>query len=325
MLATNLQSAMPAWGTGQRICPNCAHQTALEDHERLWPKSWRCTACGHGLKDEFGFVQLAAALDGINDGFDLESFDLLSKVEDRHFWFLARNELITWLMQRYCKGARRVLEIGCGTGFVLHALRTALPATSISGSELQSRGLATAAARNGAAVELIQMDARRSYLIEAVDVVGAFDVLEHIPEDEAVLAEIARLLKPGGRLIATVPQHPWMWSAADDVAYHQRRYRCGELAKKANAAGLSTVYQTSFVTLAFPAMAVARLMERMRPGKRSLQEQHDAEFQISPAVNRGFLAVCRFEHWLRRKGLPLPFGGSQVLVAEKPPASTADR
>jgi SAM-dependent methyltransferase len=193
-----------------------------------------------------------------------------------------------------------------------------LPAARIAGSELHSRGLAAARRRHGHDVELIQMDARHCHLAETVDLVGAFDVLEHIPQDEVVLAEIARILKPGGILIATVPQHPWMWSTADDLAYHQRRYRLGELAEKARAAGLHPLYQSSFTTLAFPLMVAMRLMERVRPRKQSLGALSESQLQIHPGVNRLLCGLARLEQAVRRAGMPLPFGGSQVLVACRP-------
>lgn len=246
-----------------------------------------------------------------------DDFALLEQVEDGHFWFVTRNELITWLTRRFANNARQVLEIGCGTGFVTGALQRALPDARIAGSELHSRALLTARRRHGNSVELFQMDARRSGLRNALDLIGAFDVLEHIPEDEAVLAETRAMLRPGGRLIATVPQHPFMWSHADDLAHHQRRYRRGELARKAAKAGLRPLYTTSFVVLAFPAMVAARVLER-RLEKPTTQERHDREFRISPAVNASFRLLARAEHRLRRLGLPMPFGGSQVLVAERP-------
>jgi SAM-dependent methyltransferase len=221
-------------------------------------------------------------------------------------------------VRRHAPTAQRVLEIGCGTGFVLSALRQALPAARITGSELHSRGLAAARRRHGDAVELIQMDARRCHLAETADLVGAFDVLEHIPQDGAVLEEIVRILRPGGILIATVPQHPWMWSTADDLAHHQRRYRRGELALKARAAGLQPIYQSSFVTLAFPLMVAMRLLERLRPTRQSLEAISETHLNVNPAVNGVLRRLGRLEQGLRRAGLPLPFGGSQVVVACKP-------
>jgi SAM-dependent methyltransferase len=302
-----------------RCCPQCGVAAAIGSHERLWPASWSCRACKHAIAQPNGFPQLAPSLDEAYDGFAHENFALLAAAEERSFWFQSRNELIQWLVQRHAPHADVVLEIGCGTGFALQALRQALPEARIAGSELHSAGLLTARQRHGGDIELIQMDARDCHLRNALDLVGAFDVLEHIPEDDRVLAEIARILKPGGVLIATVPQHPWMWSTADDLALHQRRYRRGELAQKAKAAGLQPLYESSFTTVAFPLMAASRLWGRLQRRKQSLAELADSHFDMPAAGNGLLLALARLEHRLRRMGVPLPFGGSQVLVARRPP------
>lgn len=254
----------------------------------------------------------------MNEGIDLENFAQLAEVEERSFWFKSRNELIRWLVQRYARDAGRVLELGCGTGYTLTALRQALPTAKIAGSELHSRGLVAARARHGDDAELLQLDARHCHLVGILDLVCAFDVLEHIPDDEAVLAEIRRTLKPGGLLIATVPQHRWMWSRADDVALHQRRYRRGELAGKARDAGLQPIYTSSFTVLSFPIMVASRLIERMRPRKLSLAELTARQFHISPLSNRVLLWLAQLEQAMRSMAIPLPFGGSQILVARRP-------
>jgi SAM-dependent methyltransferase len=230
--------------------------------------------------------------------------------------------LIDWLVRRHVTEAKRVLEIGCGTGFVLFALRKALPAVRIAGSELHSRGLKFARHRHGHRVELFQMDARRSNLADAIDVIGAFDVLEHIPDDEGVLAEIHRMLRPGGRLIATVPQHPWLWSASDEIAHHQRRYRTGELAAKARRAGFRILYQSSFATFALPLMVVSRMRSRRSGDNVSAADSLEVETRVPWLLNAALRIVFRAEHAVRRLGLPLPLGGSQVLVAEKLASST---
>jgi SAM-dependent methyltransferase len=241
----------------------------------------------------------------------LESFELLRRSEEGHFWFTTRNQLIEWLIRRYVPTAARAFEIGCGTGFVLKAFRSALPRTDIAGSELHSRGLIYALNRHLDHAELIQMDARQTFLSEVFELVGAFDVLEHIDEDELVLAEIYRMLRPKGVFIASVPQHPWLWSAVDEIGHHRRRYRRGELAAKARKIGFRIRYQTSFATLAFP-MLVA---DRLRSGMRS--DLKNADVTVPPVVNHFLIALFRVEHMLRRLGMPLPFGGSQIIVADK--------
>ena len=300
-MATKLSEPVSRDCVPTRHCPHCDHAEPLEKGKLLWPLAWTCTACGKGLAFRNGFVQLDPALDDIDKGFDLGSFDLLAEVEAGHFWFVSRNELIRWLVQRFAPAAQRALEIGCGTGFVLQSWRSILPEAQIAGSELHSLGLTHARSRCDAGVELFQMDARSGRLVNALDLIGVFDVLEHIPEDERVLAEVYRMLRPGGHLIVTVPQHPWLWSTADDLAKHQRRYTVGEMSCKVRAAGFVTRYQTSFVTLALPLMVASRVLARLQPKPRTLAEQTDAEFRLlrcqqaaAAAVPSGAIAqACR--------------------------------
>jgi len=306
-----------------RLCPACSAGDNILGNERLWPPGWRCPSCAHAPVVRAEIPCLAPALDGEEVGFDPKAFEALVGIEDRHFWFRTRNDLIAWLLRRHAVGARRILEIGCGTGYVLHALRAACPNASIAGSELHSAGLSFARARHGAAVELIQADARRLCLRDALDVACALDVLEHIEDDAAVLGEIGAALRTGGLLIAAVPQHPWLWSRSDDLAHHVRRYRVGEIETKARAAGFDVRFADSFVSLLLPAMALSRITSRIgsQRGARAREEGSNdpvsREFRIGVGLNQAMRAVLRLEHWLRRAGLRSPIGGSRVIVAQK--------
>src|SRR5690606_22871969 len=115
------------------------------------------------------------------------------------------------------------LEIGCGTGFVLSGVADAFPAVRLFGSEIFTAGLEFAARRQPS-VNFMQMDARSLPFLDEFDVIGAFDVLEHIVEDGQVLAQMREALKPNGIILLTVPQHEWLWSPVDEFACHVRRY-----------------------------------------------------------------------------------------------------
>ena len=164
-------------------------------------------------------------------------------------------------MRRYFPAARSFLEIGCGTGFVLAGIQRAFPALALAGAEVFSEGLAHARERAPAAT-LFQMDARRMPFEEEFDVIGAFDVLEHIEQDVAVLAEMFRAVRPGGGIMLTVPQHPFLWSRTDEHARHKRRYTRGEMIDKVRRAGFEIARATSFVSLLLPAMALSRAAAR---------------------------------------------------------------
>ena len=205
--------------------------------------------------------RFAAPLD--NDGFDRAAFDRLAALEPGSFWFRSRNRLLIWTLQRYFPTARSLLEIGCGTGYVLAGLQRSQPRLRVVGGELHGEALRYAAERVPGA-ELLQMDARRVPFDSEFDVIGAFDVLEHIDDDKRVLGQLLTATKPGGGIILTVPQHPWLWSAFDEYGEHKRRYRRSELVAKVTAAGFEVQRVTSFVCLLLPGMALARLLARVR-------------------------------------------------------------
>jgi len=142
------------------------------------------------------------------------------------------------------------------------------------------------------------------------DVVGAFDVLEHIADDETVLRAMHRALCPGGGVLITVPQHPALWSAQDEHAGHRRRYTKKELVAKLRAAGFADMKTTSFVSLLLPLMALARLRKRKRA------DPFD-ELRIGGLANRVLEAVLDIERGLIRLGVSFPAGGSLLAVARK--------
>jgi SAM-dependent methyltransferase len=211
------------------------------------------------------------------------------------------------------------LEIGCGTGSVLLALRRAAPTLALAGSELLPQGLEFARRRLGPDVLLLQMDARHVPATKEFDVIGAFDILEHVKEDQCVLAQIYGALKPGGGTLIAVPQHPWLWSPADDAAFHQRRYATGELETKLRAAGFSVLYSTSFNSLLLPIMFASR-MSMIARAQLGYAPEPLAELQVAPWLNRILSAVLRLELVLTGAGLRWPIGGSRFVVAQKPQA-----
>jgi SAM-dependent methyltransferase len=206
-----------------------------------------------------------------------------------------------------------MLEIGCGTGYVLRGVTQALPALHISGSEIFLEGLDFAAKRVPGA-DLFQMDARDIPYAAEFDVIGAFDVVEHIEQDSQVLRELHRALKPGGGAIFTVPQHPWLWSAQDERACHVRRYRRHELADKLAQAGFQVVFSSSFVTLLLPLLMISRRATR----KRNSEANAGAEFNLSHPVNSLLYGVLRAEEAMIRMGVRFPIGGTRIVAAVKP-------
>ena len=287
-----------------KICKVCAYQ--FDSME------WKCPSCGSRPNQIEGFFAFAPELALENDGFPPESFNQLAELESRNFWFRARNQLIIWAIQRYFPQVRDFLEIGCGTGFVLSGIEKAFPDMRLTGCEVYANGLKNASSRLKR-TNLIQMDARAMPFEKEFDLVGCFDTLEHIEEDEAVLAQINKVLRPGGGVILTVPQHPALWSYVDEYSCHVRRYTRKELIQKMNAAGFTVKRCTSFVSLLLPLMLMSRV------GNAPKKENFDptAELRINATINTALEKILDFERLLIRAGVNFPAGGSLLMLAIK--------
>lgn len=294
---------------GGRVCSACGSPNCDD--------TWACADCGHRPAIIDGYPAFAPELASEGARFRSSFFAELADLEADSWWFRARNDLISWAIARFAPGCERYLEIGCGTGFVLARVRAELPAAELWGSEIFSAGLAIAAERVPSA-RFLQMDARRIPFREHFDVIGAFDVVEHIEEDAAVLGAVRAALRPGGTVILTVPQHPGLWSPQDAEAGHVRRYTARGLREKVRAAGFEIVRSASFVSLLLPLMVLSRLRMRRASPDQGL-DALDTLRQPLP-VNLALEAAMRVERGLIRHGLALPVGGSLLMVARRPPA-----
>jgi SAM-dependent methyltransferase len=278
--------------------------------------SWNCPNCHFEPVTKQGFVTFAPELADENTGYDITFFQGLARHEDGHFWFESRNALITWAVQRYFPKMKHFLEIGCGTGFVLRGINRVVPDLQLEGTDIYTEGLVFAQQRVPSA-QFFQMDGQQIPFNQEFDVIGAFDVIEHIEGDETVLQQIAKALKPEGGLMLTVPQHRFLWSHIDELSYHKRRYSRHELVSKVQAAGFEVLAVTSFVSLLLPAMWGARLL------KSKPTEDFDmyAEFKISRPLNFVLRQILRIENRLIRLGMSFPTGGSLFLIARLKPSA----
>jgi SAM-dependent methyltransferase len=246
-------------------------------------------------------------------GMNPDSFAALYASERGNFWFEPRNRLIVGLLDKYFPAAQSFMEVGCGTGFVLSGIAGSRKWERLYGSELHEEGLAFARTRLNGTAELIQMDARSiPEQYSNMDAIGAFDVIEHIEEDEAVLRGIHRALKPGGGLIVTVPQHQWLWSSVDEISHHVRRYSAKELHSRIQTAGFQLLFSGSYTFTLLPAMIASRFNKQSDKAATS-----KTEFSLPAPVNNLFRRILDIEVSATLAGFRFPCGGSRVIVAKK--------
>jgi SAM-dependent methyltransferase len=279
---------------------------------RFVSDDWTCPRCGHRPPLHNEILQFAEDPPNAQAGFKPEYFPRLAGIEETNFWFRARNKLIQWALHVYFSDAKSFFEVGCGTGFVLAGIREKFPEMRLAGSEIFAHGLVFARARVPTA-EFYQMDARCILFECEFDVVGTFDVLEHLVEDERALAQLFNAARPGGGLLVTVPQHRFLWSASDKYAMHERRYSRADLRRKVERAGFEIERITSFNSLLLPLMMWSR-MQRTRD--RDFQPWR--ELEISRSLNKTLESILSFERMVIGKGVSFPAGGSLLLIGRKP-------
>jgi SAM-dependent methyltransferase len=234
-------------------------------------------------------------------------YDTMADLDQRHWWYRARRQVLAALIRRLATppADASILEIGCGTG---HNLAMLGEFGRVDALELDEEVRSVAEQRLGRKVMGAPLPELAGVPDRHYDLIGAFDVIEHIDDDRAALASIASRLKPGGKLVMTVPAHQWMWSAHDVVNHHKRRYSSRSLKRLIEGSPLRLEAMGYFNSLLFPVAMAERLSSKVR-GK------DEADLSVPPGpINATLETVFAAERHLVGR-LPLPPGLSLFAVA----------
>lgn len=250
-----------------------------------------------------------------NPSFPADRYTTLGTIDRNHFWFVARRELVRWLVREFAPDDMSLLvDAGCGSGLNLSWL-SGFGGTVLGADIWAGRG----SALHGGALhgKLTRADVTRMPLADAsADAVMALDVLEHV-DDHAAARELHRILKPQGVLLVTVPAFSWLWSFRDDDAGHLRRYKLGEISELLRGAGFELLYSSYYQFSLFPLLVLSRLSSRLlrQKGKRLRDFEDTPPTVLHAGLTRINLAEVT---WLRaNRRRRLPWGSSIVLVARK--------
>ena len=203
----------------------------------------------------------------------------------------------------------RLLDLGCGTGGVLRALRAALPGIRLVGLDYDAGAAVRAAAKALAPVacgDANHLPFGDGCFRAAVSV----DVLCHRNVNEAaMLAELRRVLAPGGLLVLNLPAFGWLHSAHDRRVHNARRYTATGARDLLSRAGFTRVEARYWNSLLLPLMVLQRKL---------LARRDDAPSDVAPFapwLDRLLGALDAAERWLARGGLRFPAGGSVLVTA----------
>jgi SAM-dependent methyltransferase len=209
-----------------------------------------------------------------------------------------------------------ILDVGCGTGTMLgHLARFG----HAQGIDADAEAIRFCRERGVEAVRRVPPGTPLPFADGTFDLVTALDVVEHIDDDAAAVAQMARVLRPGGLALLTVPAFPSLWGRQDEIAHHKRRYRASRLRALVTGAGLELVHHSHFNTLLFPPIAAVRLARRMRKrGRTPSSHELRSDFELTrPGRLNALLArVFAAEAPLVARGR-LPFGVSLLALARK--------
>jgi SAM-dependent methyltransferase len=234
-----------------------------------------------------------------------------AELEDTHWWFRGRRALLGQVLESLARPRLRILDVGFGTGAMLGFLaRYGKPVGMDRSPE------AIAFARTRSSLPMIAGDVLHVPLHTAsVDLVTAFDVLEHVDDDAAAVAELARVCRPGGHVLVTVPAFDFLWGNQDVVSHHRRRYTRRLLRERVARGGLRIELLTYFNALLFPLIAVVRMGRRLG----GMADAPRSDFAMTPPglVNDALAAILGAERGILKRW-SLPLGVSLLCLARRP-------
>ena len=234
-------------------------------------------------------------------------YALMDAVEGRMWWYRA---LHARLGDALAGVQGRVLDAGCGTGGLLAALRQTHPALDLIGLEWSDEAARRAREKSGAAIARGSVNAL-PFATASFDAAVTADVLCHAGVDpDAALAELHRVLRPGGRLVMNMPAYAWLLSAHDRQVHNARRWTAAVTRAALRRAGFAEVRARYWNGLLLPLMVVQRKLLARGAGAAS----DVAAF--SPWLDATLHAITAVE---RRLPVPLPAGGSVLATAIRRP------
>jgi SAM-dependent methyltransferase len=238
-----------------------------------------------------------------------DELQAMLSADEEHWWYRGRRRVLRAAIERLPLGPHaRLLDAGCGSGRTLDELARY---GRVSGVDLSPQAVAAARVRGHDDVQIARVE-DLPFADATFDVVTCLDVIEHTPDDRATLAELLRVARPGGLLLATVPAYQSLWSWHDEANQHYRRYDRASLRGAARDAGWEIVGDTHFNGLLLAPAAAVRLAQRRR------RSPSHSDLGLTPSILNGVLELpLRLESRLVASGARLPAGLSLLGILRR--------
>jgi len=238
----------------------------------------------------------------------------MARLEDDHWWFRARRDILDRAVARFVGTTNLALTVGVGITREAEMLAKRTRLVAIDRARIDSRCLDVALPAQADATAIPFGDS-------VFDAVFLFDVLEHVDQEAKALAEIRRVLRPGGTLLVTVPAFMFLYGLQDEVSEHKRRYRRKPLVALLCRSGFQVEYASYFNTFLFPPIAAVRVFRRVFPSGRSpeVSERNgasDFDLRLPGALENALEKLFSLERHAVGNAA-LPFGVSILCSAKR--------
>lgn len=270
------------------ICPNCNKELNTTNY---------CDNCSYTVQAD-------------DEYYNSSGLDILYKFEEKHFWFKVRKNVILDAFTRFINKNENILEIGAGTGNISRMLLSN-GYSNVSVGDIHKKGLEYAKSygiQNRHLLDVTQMPFKEHF-----DVIGLFDVLEHISEDSLVIRNIHKSLKEKGKFILTVPAHMWLWSKGADQS-HKKRYELFEIKELLESNNFKILKAKNFFLSILPLLYLRKLLDKLDNNRQ--EQKQLTGLEINSFINEILYYVTNLENVLLRCFSP-KVGGSIIAVAEK--------
>lgn len=241
---------------------------------------------------------------------DAELINTENKIEESYWWFVGRRAILDRFLRRFALRAHLAVDVGCGSG--RNMLLLAQHCDHVVGFDRSPAALKLAAARG---FPIVCADGQSIPLADSsVNLLCAFDVLEHLDDDMRALSEINRVLQPGGFLLVSVPAYRFLWSEHDEALMHRRRYMASELHMKMKRSGFRVLKRSYAVFFFFFPIVLYRLFRGVFP--KDPFAPMASHVPLPTFANNLLIALLKLEASLMGK-INLPWGTSIVILARK--------
>ncbi|MDG2041721.1 MAG: class I SAM-dependent methyltransferase [Bacteroidia bacterium] len=238
------------------------------------------------------------------------------KLEREGWWFKARLSIL----ENYCQAIitnpdMKILNVGAATGATSEMLSKYGKVTSLEYDEFCCKFLKEKTGIEAINASLTELPFENN----SYDMICAFDVIEHIENDNKAVEEIYRVLKPKGKYFITVPAFQSLWSNHDVVNHHFRRYKKKQLNKLIESTNLKIDHSTYFNFWLFIPISITRFILNNIPRKKdsNLSGSDNEILQSSNIINRILYRIFHSEKFLLRLNIKFPFGISILTIGYK--------